>query len=593
MKLRSRHINFSLLVITLLLSNAIYSQKQQDSLTQYYKLSKADSLPIPIRLEYINSFLKGAYSSQQDSLIYIGLMRKTRLLGQVKQYDSAIIYTRQLYDLAIEKKDTLYVQKALLKFGIYHKKSNQLATSFKYHTERFKLSKITKDTITLGRSLLDMANIQTSLGDFSGSKTTAIDGVRYLEKTADLRNLAGLYHIISVANKESKRYDEARRYNERALALGKDSFSINTIGIKNILIFKNTKALILAAEGQYQEAIRLLKTLESDTILQQDKNEYARVLSNLGHLQWVDGKENKYSEKLLLKGLALRNEINDVGGLMSSNIHLTRYYFEKDRSKALKYAEAAYKNAKIRGDLVFIIKALGYIFKLKENVSKEAIVYDQIHHKLQEINQKNREIYAVTKYENEKLTNKNVILTKEKDKLTDQAWIISLLLVVSMTGVGYYYYRQQIYKKRFIQLLGKDENKNTIKTSAIYKTGVSSSISEEALEHLLTQLQQFEDQKGYLTPNINAKDLAKSFGSNSSYLSIVINTYKQKSISQYINDLRIGFAIDKLQSDATFRKYTIKAIAKDVGFNSSEIFAKKFYKNTGIYPSYFIKKLEM
>ncbi|TSE02779.1 helix-turn-helix domain-containing protein [Aquimarina algiphila] len=438
-----------------------------------------------------------------------------------------------------------------------------------------------------------MANIQTSLGDFSGSKTTAIDGVRYLEKTADLRNLAGLYHIISVANKESKRYDEARRYNERALALGKDSFSINTIGIKNILIFKNTKALILTGEGEYQEAIRLLKTLESDTILQQDKNEYARVLSNLGYVQWLENKENKNSVKLLLKAKIIREEMNDASGLIASNIDLTKFYFEKDKTKALYHAEAAYKNAKIRRNLVSMIEALGYIFKLKENVSKEAIVYDQIHHKLQEINQKNREIYAVTKYENEKLTNKNVILTKEKDKLTDQAWIISLLLVVSMTGVGYYYYRQQIYKKRFIQLLGKDENKNTIKTSAIYKTGVSSSISEEALEHLLTQLQQFEDQKGYLTPNINAKDLAKSFGSNSSYLSIVINTYKQKSISQYINDLRIGFAIDKLQSDATFRKYTIKAIAKDVGFNSSEIFAKKFYKNTGIYPSYFIKKLEM
>ncbi len=581
------------MVITLLLSNAIYSQKQQDSLTQYYKLSKADSLPIPIRLEYINSFLKGAYLSQKDSLIYNGLMWKTWLLGKDNRYDSAIIYTRQLYDLAIEKKDTLYMQKALLKFGLYHKENNQLATSFKYYNENFKLSKITKDTIRSGRSLLQMANIQKSLGDYSGSKTTAIDGVKYLEKTADLRNLAGLYHIISVANREQKNYDEARRYNELALGLGKDSFSINTIRIKNILIFKNTKALILAAEGQYQEAIRLLKTLESDIVLRQNKKEYARVLSNLGYLQWIDNKGDNNSEKLLLKGLAVQGEINYVGGLINSNIHLTKYYFEKDSSKALKYAEATYENAKIQGDLVAIIEALGYIFKLKENVSQEAIVYDQIHHKLQEINQKNREIYAVTKYENEKLTNKNVILTKEKDKLTNQAWIISLLLIMSIAGVGYYYYRQQIYKKRFIQLLDKDEHKDTIKKTAIYKTGVSSSISEEALEHLLTQLQQFEDQKGYLARNINAKDLAKSFGSNSSYLSIVINTYKQKSISQYINDLRIGFAIDKLQSDATFRKYTIKAIAKDVGFNSSEIFAKKFYKNTGIYPSYFIKKLEM
>lgn len=112
------------------------------------------------------------------------------------------------------------------------------------------------------------------------------------------------------------------------------------------------------------------------------------------------------------------------------------------------------------------------------------------------------------------------------------------------------------------------------------------------MQHLLTQLQRFEERQDYLTSNINAKDLAKSFGSNSSYLSVVVNTYKQKSISEYINDLRVDFAIEKLQTNPIFRKYTIKAIAQEVGFNSSEIFAKKFYKKTGIYPSYFVKKLE-
>ncbi|WP_109097198.1 helix-turn-helix domain-containing protein [Aquimarina sp. AU58] len=72
----------------------------------------------------------------------------------------------------------------------------------------------------------------------------------------------------------------------------------------------------------------------------------------------------------------------------------------------------------------------------------------------------------------------------------------------------------------------------------------------------------------------------------------VIYCHKQKTLSQYINDLRIDFVVEKFRSDSKFRKYTIKAIAQEVGFNTAEAFSKTFYKKTGIYPSYFIKKLE-
>lgn len=271
---------------------------------------------------------------------------------------------------------------------------------------------------------------------------------------------------------------------------------------------------------------------------------------------------------------------------------MAKYYLEKDKEKALYYAEAAYENAKKWGSLTSILEALGFIFQLKEDVQEEAMVYDRVHHKMQEINQKNREIYAVTKYENKKLTKQNGVLKEEKNKIATWGIVILGLLLLSIGGIVYYYYKQHLYKKRFLQLLATNTQQDSIPVTPPKDKTTSSVISEEALQHLLSQLQQFEEQQAYLTPNINAKDLAKSFGSNTSYLSMVVNTYKQKSISQYINDLRVDFAIEKLQADPIFRKYTIKAIAQEVGFNSSEIFAKKFYKKTGIYPSYFVKKLE-
>ncbi|MBQ0734573.1 helix-turn-helix domain-containing protein [Aquimarina celericrescens] len=130
------------------------------------------------------------------------------------------------------------------------------------------------------------------------------------------------------------------------------------------------------------------------------------------------------------------------------------------------------------------------------------------------------------------------------------------------------------------------------KEKAVKNKPSVTNISDEVRDHLLVKLQKFEESRGYLKSKLNTKDLAKSFGSNSSYLSIVVNTYKQKSFSQYINDLCIDYAVARLQTDTKFRKYTVKAIAQEIGFNTAEAFAKTFYKNTGIYPSYFIKQLE-
>jgi len=47
-----------------------------------------------------------------------------------------------------------------------------------------------------------------------------------------------------------------------------------------------------------------------------------------------------------------------------------------------------------------------------------------------------------------------------------------------------------------------------------------------------------------------------------------------------------------LKQDSRFRKFTIKAIANEIGFNTDQAFSKAFYKRTGIYPSYFIKELD-
>ncbi len=495
----------------------IPSQKELDSVFKYYELSNSNSLSLPKRSTFASSFLNAAFLYKQDSLIYKGLMQKTWLLGKTKQYDSAIIYSHKLYDLAIQNGDTFYIKSALLKLGIYHKKNDEFAEAFQYYNEIFKISRELKDTLRAGRSLLNMANMQTMLGDYSGSKTTAIDGLKYVESTADLISLSGLYHIISVANRKQNNYKEAFKYNSLALALGKDSISINSIGINNVLKFENTKALILADTTNYNQALFILSELEENPTVRNNKKEYARVIANLGYVQWLQNKDNEISEKLFLETKKIRISIGDVDGLFASNIYLTNYHLKKNKAKALEYANAAYQNALELKSLTSIIEALGYIFQLKEDTNEEAKVFNETYLKLNEINQSNREIYAVTKYENENLTNENLKLEADNAKLAiekakeERENIIYLLgtLILILSGGFVFYLLQQKHKRERIRDVFNAE------------TRISKKLHDELANdvyHVMTQIQNERNDQEVLDKLENIYSRTRDFSrENSSF----------------------------------------------------------------------------
>ncbi|MCK8523090.1 AraC family transcriptional regulator [Aquimarina sp. D1M17] len=201
----------------------------------------------------------------------------------------------------------------------------------------------------------------------------------------------------------------------------------------------------------------------------------------------------------------------------------------------------------------------------------------------------------ITKYDQKELLDdkeKIIDSLKKKNKnISFQNILIMALLLISFVATFYYYKRQKTYRQRFDKLIQETLNDDT-KEPIFPKQDKESFVKKEAFQDLVSQLQLFEENQEYLRANINIKDLAKSFDSNSSYLSKVINTFKEKSFTNYINDLRIEYVIIRLREDVTLRKYTIKAIAEEIGFNNAEAFSKAFYKKTGLYPSYYIKELD-
>lgn len=183
-----------------------------------------------------------------------------------------------------------------------------------------------------------------------------------------------------------------------------------------------------------------------------------------------------------------------------------------------------------------------------------------------------------------------IIALKSQNKAISFRSTILLVSLIFMFFISLHYYTNRLRdKKRYEKLLQKEVSSKKI---AQLHTKPKLKIPSEIVKKTLQNLSDFEKNKGFLDNSLSLGHLAKEMDTNSNYLSKIINYYKDKNFSNYIADLRIDSIIIELRENSKIQNYTIKAIAQESGFGNAESFTKAFYRKTGIYPSYFLKKLK-
>ncbi|APS40638.1 hypothetical protein AO058_17920 [Salegentibacter sp. T436] len=120
-----------------------------------------------------------------------------------------------------------------------------------------------------------------------------------------------------------------------------------------------------------------------------------------------------------------------------------------------------------------------------------------------------------------------------------------------------------------------------------------SSVPEDIRKDILNKLEKFENSERFLDKELDMSTLAQELETNTSYLSVIINSYKGKTFPNYLKDIRIAKAVQMLNNDHSLLRFSNQGLAEVFGFKTSESFSKAFYKNTGIYPSKFIKELNL
>lgn len=199
----------------------------------------------------------------------------------------------------------------------------------------------------------------------------------------------------------------------------------------------------------------------------------------------------------------------------------------------------------------------------------------------------------------ELLKSKEVLIKKLEKRtsfLSTQSYYLIILISLLLLLFIIQFNKRKKQKRHFEKVISK---LNTPQTKSTSTSDSNTTISRKKLNidatiitSVLEQLNLFEKGNEFLQPDINITTLAKRCNTNTKYLSRIINSHKNKSYSNYINDLRIDYILNELNNNTILQRYTIKSISEEAGFNTAESFASAFKKRTGIKPSYFIRNLK-
>lgn len=139
---------------------------------------------------------------------------------------------------------------------------------------------------------------------------------------------------------------------------------------------------------------------------------------------------------------------------------------------------------------------------------------------------------------------------------------------------------------------GESKNNNHNSLESVIKGIQNINISKETTERLYLELLYQEKICFFLNSNITLQDLAKEMGTNSRYVTYVLNEFRGMSYYSYLQSIRINYIKDRMIKSPKLLNLKIRELATMSGFASPSKFSVAFKEETGETPTIFINKLK-
>ncbi|TCP27935.1 signal transduction histidine kinase [Tenacibaculum skagerrakense] len=329
----------------------------------------------------------------------------------------------QLYKFYTEDNDSAILAKIYQYKAMYHDLKYQIDSSFYFYNQSMNISKLTNDSLEVGRRLLSITILQREAKDFLGSEISSIEALQYLEPIKSYRYLQNVYSNLGLVSGEIKQKEDALKYFDLSLKanrLNKNSkrkergylHTINNIG------------LIHQQGSEHEKAIEYFnKGLKYDSIKQKYPDLYALLLENLTYSGIALGRKN-FAEDHYNEVIQIREKEKEFSDLSITHVLLSEFYIEeKSPSKARFHANEALKYAKQTHNNKRWLEALKLLSDLSTGNQSKAYLneYITLNDSLLQQERQLKNQFAKIRYETDKKEKENEALKIENEKTLAEA----------------------------------------------------------------------------------------------------------------------------------------------------------------------------
>lgn len=291
-----------------------------------------------------------------------------------------------------------------------------------YYFNKAKLACSDKEQKRKSYALYYMADIQQINCDFVGSEQTATEIIKFYP---EYENINSVYNLLGLAYKEQSDYENAIKYFQKTLKL--------TDNEEQKCVIKNNIAYVYLDAKKYSKAVEILQPLISNDSLIVSKQNYAKVLDNLGYAYYK--LENPEAINYLEKSLKLRDSIKNDFESIASFMHLAEYYQFKNVELSKQFADKAYVSASKVNSPDDKIVALKFKILISDAEDSKKLALKQINlsDSISKVRQSAKNQFSKIKYDSKKAI-QDVQIQKEQKLL-----YLLLLITLAITTVLLYF----------------------------------------------------------------------------------------------------------------------------------------------------------
>ncbi len=562
-------------------------------------------------LLFLVCFLSVFISSGKQNLPYSYAFLESKVENLKEKPSEQLQYIRKMIIKSKEENDIKKLHRAYSLASTYTRGALQLKYGDSLLITAFKQN----DTDIIGDCYLAKGSILMNEEKYTAALDNYMTGYEYIKKKKNLYLVNNAEYLIAQTKIYLKQYKDANNilkgvvsfYRENHPKIGDTDYSLYYL--YSLIAYIDTNSHL----GKFKDNENLI----SEGINFINENKYHDYLCYFLSLEGTDAffqKKYDYAIEKLTEALRL---YDDNWKHLTDVYYIGMSYWEKgNKDEALKYLlkidNEYVTNKKLDPQFRPAIERLVDYYKDKDNSAKQLEYINHLR-ALDKLYEKDyQELYpALTKvYDTKKLNEAKIKL--EKDLQTEKririiVIILSVLIVVSISWLAYrYYHRQKFYKKLYAQMYAttpvndtkteNSENSDIQNSVAITKImSMDKELSEMnplVIENILTYLDNFEADCEYLKQDVSLRNMSIECCTNKSYLSKIVNHYKNDHFNSYVNTLRLKYIVNEWKIHPATRNLPICDIAKKIGFGTAQSFSRNFKEMYNISPTYFLKKLD-